>query len=247
MAYTPHTRTLTCGLILTFTKRVGSKTVKNEAADLIGRMCDTLAFDYDFNGQALEVRFTNDRNTGAAEYSAGLKETARSTDSYGRVTMMAVESTCTEATPVLRCNLQGDSNALNNRSANHLMHEFIHHLQYALGVNRTVVKKTAQAGMVFKDGGHTWDATLGRELSRRMRSAGGRGFLAEASEDFTGWNTTGDLVNHALGVAYGKDPSERQAWRGASHLARWAGFENDADVKASLRGFLARWGRLTFE
>jgi len=247
MAYTPHTRTLTCGLTLTFTKRVGSKAVKNEAADLIGRMCDTLAFDYDFNGQALEVRFTNDRNTGSAEYSAGLKETARSMDSFGRVNMVAVESTCTDATPVLRCNLQGETSALMNTSANHLMHEFIHHLQYALGVNRTAVKKTSQAGMVFKDGGHFWNPVAARELSRRMRSAGGRGFLAEASEDFTGWNTGGDLVHYALSVSYGKDPSERQAWRGASHLARWAGFENDATVKVSLRAYLARWGRLTFQ
>lgn len=247
MAYTPHTQTLTCGLALTFTKRVGSKAVKNEAADLINRMCETLAFDYDFTGQTLEVRFTNDRNTHRAEYAAGLNETARSTDSYGRCTMLAVESTCTDATPVLSCNLQGDSSALKNTSANHLMHEFIHHLQYALGVNRTVVKKTAQAGMVFKDGGHFWNPVLARELSRRMRSAGGRGFLAEASEDFAGWNTGGDLVEHSLSVAYGRDPSERQAWRGASHLARWAGFENDADVKASLRAFLSRWGRLTFQ
>ena len=247
MAYTPHTRTLTCGLTLTFTKRVGSKAVKNEAADLIGRMCDTLAFDYDFTGQTLEVQFTNDKHRNSAQYSSGLKEIAHSRDSRGRLTMAHIETTVTEARPVLKSNLNGDSNALNNRSANHLMHEFIHHLQYALGVNHTVVKRTLQAGVVFKDGGHYWNPVAGRELSRRMRSAGGRGFLAEASEDFTGWNTGGDLVKHALSVSYGKDPSERQAWRGASHLARWAGFENDADVKADLRAFLARWGRLTFE
>jgi hypothetical protein len=224
---------------LTFPKRVGGPAVKADVADLINRTIETLAPQVDFSQWTLEVHFTNDRNAGAAHFSAKVKETSR-TQQGSRVELEGVstlEASASGAHPHIRINLQGvkaaDYDGLKPYTANHIIHEVIHYIQYAMGALEDRTSQTFIGRTVLRNDLTTWNHGPAMALSHAIRKAAGRAIMSEPL-------TSDESTTYGSSTPYHRQPWERQAWRGAHVLMRSFGFERCYRTVQAYEGFKAR-------
>lgn len=224
---------------LTFPKRVGGPAVKADVADLINRTIETLAPQVDFSAWTLEVHFTNDRNAGAAHLSVKVQETSR-TEQGRYITAEGVstlDQTKAGAWPHIRINLQGvkaaDYDGLKPYTANHIIHEVIHYIQFAMGAMEDRVSAYTMGRSVSRTITTTWNHGPAMALSHAIRKAAGRAIMSEPL-------TSDESTTYGSSTPYHRQPWERQAWRGAYVLMRSFGFERCSRTVQAYEGFKAR-------
>ena len=237
MANTTRTPTLT------FPKRVGGPAVKADVADLIHRVFEALTPEtVDCSDRTLEVHFTNDRNASAAHLSVKMVETSRT--EQGRRIEVEGQSTLDQNKkgewPHIRINLQGvkaaDYDGLKPYTVNHIIHEVIHYIQYAVCAMSDSMNAWTNGHGVMRHHQTTWNHGPAMALSHAIRKAAGRAVM---SEPFT----SDEMTTYGRSTPYHRQPWERQAWRGAYVLMRAFGFERCHRTRSAYEGFKARGRR----
>ena len=228
-------------LNLTFPKRVGGPAVRADVGELIHRVIDSVAPELDLSENTLEVHFTNDRNLSSPAHLSTPWKVVHQTQQGGYVDAEAASTLGVGLSgnlPHMKVNLQGvkaaDYDGLTPHTANHIIHETLHYIQYATGVMSGKQTLKGYGRRAVRRIITTWNHGPAMALNHAIMAAAGRNLTTDAS-------TSDESTDYdRSSVAYAEMPWELQAWRGAYLLGRAMGFPACETARTDYKDFMKK-------